>query len=131
MAIITERYSPDKDTANLKLQLQILSTNLDSDVLLDNVTNYLQELPRVGRALFSEVVTLVTSILVMPESNATSERSFSTLRRVKMYYRFIMTQVHLNMMVLHVHWNRLDKMDLYQIGNEFIDSRDHCRSIFG
>ena len=118
---------------NLRIQLQTLSTNLGTDVSLGNVVKYLQGLPKVGRSLYSEVITLVKLILVMPASNATSERSFSALRRVKTYLRSTMTQCRLNnLMVLHVHRDRLDKLDLCQIGNEFIDARDHHRrSIFG
>ena len=133
LATITERYSADMHMANLRIQLQTLSTNLDTDVSLGNVVKYLQGLPKVGRSLYSEVITLVKLILVMPASNATSERSFSALRRVKTYLRSTMTQCRLNnLMVLHVHRDRLDKLDLCQIGNEFIHAHDHHRrSIFG
>ena len=90
--------------ANLRIQLQTLSTNLGTDVSLGNMVKYLQGLPKVGRSLYSEVITLVKFILVMPASNATSERSFSALRRVKTYLRSTMTQCRLNnLMVLHVH----------------------------
>ena len=134
MAIISERYANDINTPNLKIQLQTLSTNLEthSDVSLGSVVTYLQGLPRIGRTLYSEVITLVKLILVMPASNATSERSFSALRRVKTYLRSTMTQARLNhLMVLHVHRSRLDNLDLCHIGNEFIDMRDHRKSIFG
>lgn len=131
-AIITERYSSDIDTANLMTQLQVLCTNLDGDVSLKDVVEYLQELPKACRSLFSEVITLVKLILVMPASNSTCERSFSALRRIKMYLRSTMSQVRLNnLMVLHVHWDRVDKLDLCQTANEFIDARDFRRSIFG
>ena len=70
--------------------------------------------------------------MVMPVSNATSKRSFSALRRVTTYLRSTMTQARLNnFMVLHVHKDRLDKIDLSQIGNKFIAAHDHRRSIFG
>ncbi len=111
LATITERYSTDMHMANLRIQLQTLSTNLDTDASLGNVVKYLQGLPKVGRSLYSEVITLVKLILVMPASNATSERSFSALRRVKTYLRSTMTQCRLNnLMVLHVHRDRLDKL---------------------
>lgn len=119
------------DTANLTTQLQVLCTNLDGDVSLNDVVEYLQELPKACRSLFSEVITLVKLILVMPASNSTCERSFSALRRIKTYLRSTMSQVRLNnLMVLHVHWDRVDKLDLCQIANEFIDARDFRRSIF-
>ena len=99
MTFNSEHYSADIHVANLKVQLRTLvSTNVDSDdVTLGNVST-------MGRTLYSEVCILVKLIIVMPASNATSERSFSALRRVKTYLRSTMTQVHLNnLMVVHVH----------------------------
>ena len=43
-----------------------------------------------------------------------------------------MTQVHLNnLMVVPVHRDRINKIDLTNIGNEFIDAHEHRKSIFG
>ena len=134
MATKSERYSADIDIANLKIQLQTLSINMncDLDVTVENVVKYLRELSPVGRSLYSEVTTLVKLILVMPASNASSERSFSALRRLKTYLRSTMSQVRLNnLMVLHIHSDRLDKLDLCQFGNEFINTRSTRKLIFG
>ena len=60
-------------TCNLRLQLQTLSTNLGTDVSLGNVVKYLQGLPKVGRSLYSEVITLVELILhLMPQARGHS-----------------------------------------------------------
>ena len=57
----------------------------------------------------------------MPASNAMSERSFSTLRRVKTYLRSTMRQDRLNyLMILHVHKERTDALDLKEVANEFV-----------
>ena len=81
-------------TCNLRLQLQALSTNLGTDVSLGNVVKYLQGLPLLRSHHIGGVD---------PASNATSERSFSALRRVKTYLSSTMTQCRLNnLMVLHV-----------------------------
>ena len=43
-------------------------------------------------------------LLVMPATNASSERSFSGLRRIKVYLRTRMTQKRLNdLMVMNIH----------------------------
>ena len=134
LGIITEHYGADLSTDDLKVQLLTLSTNLDtsSDISLPDVLRFLRELPAAGRVLYSEVVKLVKLIVVMPASNATSERSFSALRRVKTYLRSTMTQVRLNnLMVLHIHRDKLDNLNLSQIGNQFIEAHDNRRSIFG
>jgi len=65
------------------------------------------------RLIISEVCVLLKLILVMSSTNAISERSFSTLRRVKTYLRSTMLQERLNrLLVLHVHKEYTDSLDL-------------------
>ena len=65
-------------------------------------------------------------ILVMPATNAASERNFSALRRIKSYLRSTMSQVRLNhLMVLHVHRALTDTNKLECIADEFISSSQH------
>ena len=60
-------------------------------------------------------------VMVMPATNATSERSFSALRRVKSYLRSTMGQEILNyLMLLHVHNDKTDKLDLKSTLNAFV-----------
>ena len=55
----------------------------------------------------------------MPATNAVSERSFSSLHRVKSYLRVTMSQTRLNsLMVLHVHKTLTDSLSLIDIGND-------------
>ena len=59
-------------------------------------------------------------ILVMPATNATSERSFSALRRLKTWLRTTTSQARLNWcMLLHVHKERTDSLSLEELVNEF------------
>ena len=77
-------------------------------------------------------MTLVELILVMPATNATCEQSFSTLRRIKSYLRTTMTQLRLNnLMILNVHKEALDGMNLEEVGDEFISHSEHRCRIFG
>ena len=48
---------------------------------------YFQHLQAAERELLSEVKTVLQLILLMPATNAASERSFSAMRRVKSYLR--------------------------------------------
>ena len=92
----------------------------------------MQTLDKPARGIYSEVLTLIKLLLVMPASNATSERSFSALRRVKTYLRTTMTQERLNnLMLLHVHQESLDKLDLPVIAEEFVRGSKHRLSLFG
>ncbi len=59
-------------------------------------------------------------------TNATSERSFSALRRIKNYLRTTMGQEWLNhLMLLYVHSSRTDTLDMKSILNEFVGFSEH------
>ena len=80
---------------------------------------------------YSEVIKVAKLILVMPATNALSERSFSALRMIKTWLRTTTNQVRLNCMTLHVHKTKTDSMLLLRIGNEFIQRNSSRMNIFG
>ena len=54
------------------------------------IFGYLRELKPAKRAMYSEILTLIIILLVIPADNAASERTFSALRRVKTYLKSTM-----------------------------------------
>ena len=73
------------------------------------------------------VMRLTKLILVMPATNAISERSFSALRRLKTWLRSTMNQTRLNWcMILHIHNDDTDKLNIIDVANEFA-SRNSTR----
>ena len=65
-------------------------------------------------------------------SNATSERAFSEMRRIKTHLRNNMNQNSLNhTMCINVHSEKLDSIDLKVLLNEFIHSNDRRKHVFG
>lgn len=78
------------------------------------------------------VMKLWKIILTMPATNAISERSFSVPRRMKTWLRSTMSQTRMNWcMVLHIHNDHTDKLNIVDVANEFV-SRNSTRShIFG
>ena len=74
---VTEFYKDDFNEGQLKMQLEILSSNIPNSSLhnLSSVLQYLKSLSQ--QALLSEVCMLAALIIVMPATNATSERTFS------------------------------------------------------
>ena len=71
----------------------------------------------------SEVIKLLRLYLTVPMTNATAERSFSTLRRLKTYLRSTMTEKRLNHLIfMHIHTDLTDKLDL----NEVLTERDEA-----
>ena len=71
-------------------------------------------------------------IVVMLATNASSERSFSTMKRLKTYLRSTMGQTRLNhLMILNIYKEILDCMDLTAVANEFVQGSEHRLHIFG
>lgn len=94
--------------------------------------SFLQNLSPAQKRHMPQVVILAKLLLVMPATNAVSERSFSALRRVKTYLRATTTQKRLNhIMLMHIHKERTDKIDLIKVANEFVEWKDNRRQIFG
>ena len=84
------------------------------------------------KALLSQVIRMTKLVLVAAATNATSERSFSALRRAKSYLQSTMGQQRLNnIMVLHVHKERTDKLNLINVANEFVEGSDARLHRFG
>ena len=74
---------------------------------------------------FSSVSTAMKLLLVMPTTNASSERSFSALRRIKTNLCTTMTQQHLNhVMLMHVNKEKTDGLDLLQVGKDCVAGRE-------
>ena len=133
--LVTDFYGTDLSHSRLRAQLEILAThfhNNDGSVSFRDIKSYFQDLTTSTRTLFSEVVTLMQLVLVLPATNASSERSFSAMRRVKNYLRSTMGQQRFNhLMVLHVHKAITDGLDIIQIANDFVTRNEHREHVFG
>ena len=103
LQFVTEFYGDDLNIDQLRLHLDIMSQNLpkfNGRYTLQCVVVYLRDLTPIQRVLVSQVCTLVSLILVLPATNATSERSFSTLRRIKTFLRSTISVYLADMKVL-------------------------------
>ena len=68
----------------------------------------------------------------MPTTNAVSERSFSSMRRLKSYLRSTINQSRLNqVIILHMNKEKVDSLDLDVIGNEFVEGNEHHLKYLG
>ena len=123
------------DASQLKLQLSNLATYFQDNsitVSLEECLKYLRSLSPAAKDFYSEVCNVARLILVMPASNAVSERSFSVMRRIKSYLRSTMGQARLNhVMVLNIYKEQVDALDLTAIANEFVSSSEHRLRFFG
>ena len=92
----------------------------------------MKSLSTAEKSLLSEVCTLLQLVIVMPATNAISERSFSALKNVKTYLRTTMNQERLNnLMVLFVHQSETEKANLIEIANEFVSGNEQRLSQLG
>ena len=104
----------------------------DETINLKSIVLYLQSLSSEQREYFAEVITLVKFILVTPATNATSERSFSALRKLKTCLCATETQQRLNWcIVLHVHKYRTDKLEISDLVKQFVSQNASRVHIFG
>ena len=81
---------------------------------------------------FSQIFVIAKLLLVMPATNACSERSFSALRRLKTHLRTTMGQQRLNnLMVLHIHKCETDLLGLHNVANDFVAVKESRLRMFG
>ena len=129
-----------KISFKLKGQLLLLpqtaeSVRFDGDTSefdVNDLVTFLQSLDSSRRKLLSEISTLGKLLLVMPATNAVSERSFSTLKWVKTYLRSTTGDSRLNhLMMLHVHKDRTDALTLVDVANDFVGEKENRKQLFG
>lgn len=76
-------YGSDIDAPTLQAQLQVLSANVSEKVTyVHDIIAYLWKLSSAEQRLLSAVIVVIKLILVLPATNASSERSFSAMRRI-------------------------------------------------
>ena len=140
---IVQLYSKDIEFDRLKVQLQMLPDLLKTF----NSANTSQKVSKVTslrtivgllhseqccRRMFSGVLKLLKIVLTIPVTSATAERTFSSMRRLKNYLRSSMTQkLFNNMMILHIHKDKTDELDLNVIAEQFINVNERRRNFFG
>ena len=124
-------YKGDINKDRLQAQLIALGT-VESITNLQTTITFLKSLNETEKEYYSEVMKVAKLILVMPATNALSERSFSALYRTKTWLRSTINQVLLNhCMTLYVHKSETDSIVLEQVGNEFIQRNNSRIHIFG
>ena len=133
---ITDLFQADFNKSELDTQLQLLSLmNIKiagKSLTFQDIHKHIQSLPQSQVALISQVCLATKFVLLMPATNAVSERSASAMRRLKTYLRTTMTQFRLNnVMVLHIHRHLTDKVDNTGVLKEFVSAIDDRRKHFG
>ena len=89
LSFVCNFYKDDFDKHKLETQLASLPGMFEDKEVTDihMVVKKFQKISAGVRAHFSEVFILIKLLLIAPATNAVSERSCSTLRRIKTYLR--------------------------------------------
>ena len=128
------------DTERLDLQLKMLGdlmkesttpTTTTPKTVQEVATRVSKLLPQT-RELLSEAEKRMELCLCLPISVASSERTFSALRRLKTWLRSTMTQERLtHLALMHVHPDILKKVDIHGLMRTFISTTSERKSTFG
>ena len=129
---VMKHFGEDLDHSRLTNQLAVLSDVVTGvNVSLKDVASNILSFTSTS-SLFSEVLKLLQLMYVLPATTATAERSFSSLRRLKTYLRTTMSAQRLNhLMILHIHKDRTEMLDVKEIAVEFISRGERRKKVFG
>ena len=133
---VTDFYRGDFNRYELATQLEAFSAmNIEKNgnsITFHDIHKHFKILDHNQHLLMPQVVKVVKLVLLMPATNAVSERSASAMRRIKTYLRSTMTQCRLNnVMVLHIHKHLTDNLNYIKILNEFTSAKEDRRQQFG
>ena len=129
---LEDLYKDDFNFFALKSQLELPPKFVTGKLELSEIISSMKNLSTEKRFLFSKVIKLIKIILIAPAINAISERSFSTLKRVKTSIRSTMTDSRLNhLLLIHIYKEELDEIDIKLITNEFIKIKESRIATFG
>ena len=71
-------------------------------------------------------------LVVMPVTNASSERLLSALRQIKTYLCTTMSQEPLNnLTLLYINAVKMDELELLKVGRQFVTGREGRLRVFG
>ena len=133
---VVDFYGDDFNKSELETQLEVFS-HMEIECAGDSLTfrdvlKHLKSLSPAQRNLIPQVIQLAKLVLLMPATNAVSERSASAMRRIKTYLRTSMSQTRLNnMMVVHIHKHLTDSICHIRVLNEFVSANDSRQAHFG
>jgi hypothetical protein len=109
---LTAKY-PELDSHTLSVQLEMFKQTYNVNSVHEAKLAYRRMEPAM-RYLFPQVLELLKLLLVCHVTSCKCERSFSALRRQKMWLRSTMAQQRLNhVSAFHVHKERLDGVNIF------------------
>lgn len=130
-------YKHDIDWCDLNRHLAMLQDIMRKDISLKKVTSVtticdVMNSNQIYKDILPSVHLLLRLYKTLPITSATSERTFSALRRLYTYLRSSMTECRLNnCLLLHVHKDITDSLDLIDVASEFVNANTERKRYFG
>ena len=122
------------DRGRLEMQLKMIGDVFGASPgnTVQDIAENMSKLQPQTRAVFKEAENLIKLCLCLPISAASSERTFSALRRLKTWLRTTMTQKRLtHLALMHVHGHILDSLDIDSLMRSFISANPERKATFG
>ncbi len=129
-------FSADLDFSNLRRQLpllhDIIKQGLPEVRLVTSVDTICSAMNKNNGVLKDMLPSVHKLLRLIPISSVTSERTFSTMKRINTYLRSSMTEKRLNnCLLLNAHKELTENLDLILIAKEFVEKLDERKRYFG
>lgn len=99
---------------------------------MNSLLKYFQQMDPTMQSLFSEIKRLMILTVTAPVTVASTERSFSALRRLKTWTRSTMTEQRLTQLaIMHINKDDLDNVHQEKLVDEFVARTSERISVFG
>ena len=117
----------------IKVEANVLRTIIQNKVAcFKDIYREVKECSKGEQGLMPNVIHAVKLLLVNSATSCTPERSFSTARRLKTWLRATMKSKRFNALaILNIHKDSTDKLNLNDVGNEFVLAREGRQNHFG
>ena len=131
---LNDNYGAKITTDLLESELEIWKTvfNDSKPLCFKDIHSMLGSLSESKRKQIPNLINICQLLIVNPATSCTTERSFLTAQRLKSWLRASLTSKQFNAFaILNSNKDLMDKLDLKEIGNEFISKNDECFCQFG
>lgn len=133
LKLLCLQYNLNFDDVNTELSIIHKDSSLTNCHTLIDFINLFKQNLSCNRALYSNIFNLITMAILLPATNATSERSFSGLKRLKSALRSSMGQQRMNnLLLLHVYKEQTDALDVQELISQFVkchSRREKCIAV--
>ena len=130
---ISKFYGDETDHMALRIEANVLRTIIkDKVTCFKEIYQEVKECSKEEQELMPNIINAIKLFLVNPATSCMPERSFLTARRLKTWLRATTKSKRFNSLAIsNIHKDLMDKLDLKDIGNEFVSAREGRLEYFG